>query len=122
VFDPQRSQVTFASAGHLQPILLSGNEPRFIETEQGLPLGLGPGKYSEVSVSLPPGSRFVLYSDGITEATSPDGEEYGQARLQAHLHASDGSPESLLESVRGFANGAGLSDDASVVMIRANSN
>ena len=46
VFDPQRSQVTFASAGHLQPVLLSGNEPRFIETEQGLPLGLGPGKYS----------------------------------------------------------------------------
>jgi hypothetical protein len=38
VFDPQRSQGTFASAGHLQPVMLSGNEPRFIETEQGLPL------------------------------------------------------------------------------------
>ena len=119
VFDPKKSEVTFASAGHLQPVLISESEPRFIETEQGLPLGIGPGTYSEVSVSLPPGSRFVLYSDGITEATSPEGEEYGQARLKAHLRASDGSPESLLENVRKFANGAGLSDDASVVVIRA---
>jgi sigma-B regulation protein RsbU (phosphoserine phosphatase) len=119
VFDPQQSRVTFASAGHLQPVLISGNEPRFIETEQGLPLGLGPGTYSEVSVTLPPGARFVLYSDGITEATNPAGEEFGQLRLQAHLHELNGSPESLLESVRQFANGDGLNDDASVVMIRA---
>jgi sigma-B regulation protein RsbU (phosphoserine phosphatase) len=119
VFDPKNSQVTFASAGHLQPILLTDKEAQFIETEQGLPLGLGSGTYSEVSVTLPAGARFVLYSDGITEATNPSGEEYGQSRLQAHLHELNGSPESLLESVRNFANGAGLNDDASVVMIRA---
>jgi phosphoserine phosphatase RsbU/P len=119
VFDPAQSSVTFASAGHLQPVLVSGGEASFLETEHGLPLGLGPGVYSEISAKLAPGDRFVLYSDGITEATNPRDEEYGQARLKAHLKESKGSPDSLLESVRAFANGAGLVDDASVVMIRA---
>ena len=66
------------------------------------------------------GARIVLYSDGITEATNPDEEEYGAARLAAHLQQWDASMESLLQDVRTFANGAGLRDDATVVVVRIN--
>lgn len=121
VFDPEKSTVTFANAGHLPPILLSGDDVRFVETEDGLPLGLGNGAFSEATIHLPPGARLFLYSDGITEAASRAGEEYGAHRLRKHLAEPNGSPETLLESVRSFADGGGLNDDASVVMIRAHS-
>jgi sigma-B regulation protein RsbU (phosphoserine phosphatase) len=85
----------------------------------GLPLGIRHGTYSETTIPLSQEARIVLYSDGITEAMSPVDEEYGAARLAAHLQQKEASMESLLQDVRVFANGAGLHDDATVVMVRS---
>ena len=63
----------------------------------------------------------MLYSDGITEATNATDEEYGAARLAEHLQSTDTCKESLLEDVRGFVNGAGLQDDATVILVKSNS-
>src|SRR5246127_704593 len=68
VLDPNQRTITFASAGHLPPLLVAAGKARFIETEMGLPLGVAHGSYSECVVELPVGSHVVLYSDGITEA------------------------------------------------------
>ena len=119
VFDPKKGQLTFANAGHLPPLVLTKAGPKFVETEAGLPLGLGCGEFSESTIQLEPGARLVFYSDGITEATDPAGEEFGSEGLRIHLREQSGSPQSLLETVRRFANGRGLADDATVVMIRA---
>jgi phosphoserine phosphatase RsbU/P len=119
ILDPATRTLTFASAGHLRPLLIQNGHARFLETEQGLPLGIGSGDYSEAKVQLPQGSSLLLYSDGITEATSPEGEEYGAERLEEHFLQSDASVESILEDVRSFANGAGLHDDATVILIKA---
>lgn len=119
VFDPKKGQLTFANAGHLPPLVLTKAGPKFVETEAGLPLGLGCGEFSESTIQLEPGARLVFYSDGITEATDPAGEEFGSEGLRIHLRGQSGSPQSLLETVRRFANGRGLADDATVVMIRA---
>jgi phosphoserine phosphatase RsbU/P len=119
ILDPATRTLTFASAGHLRPLLIQNGHARFLETEQGLPLGIGSGDYSEAQVQLPQGSSLLLYSDGITEATSPEGEEYGAERLEEHFLQSDASVESILEDVRSFANGAGLHDDATVILIKA---
>jgi len=120
VLDPARRTLQFANAGHLPPVLAEASGARFLETEMGLPLGIRHGTYSEATVPLTDGARIVLYSDGITEATNPDEEEYGAARLAAHLQHWDASMESLLQDVRTFANGAGLRDDATVVVVRIN--
>ncbi len=64
------------------------------------------------------GSRLVFYSDGITEAENPADEEYGSARLQEYFLRADASAESLLDDVRSFADGAGLRDDASVILVK----
>jgi sigma-B regulation protein RsbU (phosphoserine phosphatase) len=119
VLNPAQRTLTFASAGHLRPILVNGHGARFLDSERGIPLGLGFGNFSESKVHLPEGSRLVFYSDGITETESPGGEEYGAGRLQAHVQKPDVSAESILEDVRGFANGAGLHDDATVIFLRA---
>ena len=123
VLDPAKRTLTFANAGHLRPLLLAGgstteNSAQFLDVERGIPLGLGPCDFSEVEVNLPPGSRLVFYSDGITEAENPIDEEYGLSRLQEHFLGTDASAETLLADVRSFADGAGLRDDASVILVK----
>jgi sigma-B regulation protein RsbU (phosphoserine phosphatase) len=117
VLDPAKRTLTLASAGHLQPLLVHGQDARFLNTEAGLPLGLALGEYSETEIELKPGCRVVFYSDGITEAVNPDEEEYGQLRLKEHLLQPGTSGESLLANVRSFVNGFGLHDDATVITV-----
>jgi sigma-B regulation protein RsbU (phosphoserine phosphatase) len=119
ILDPATRTLRFASAGHLRPLLIEDSQARFLDTERGLPLGIGPGGYSEAQVQLAPGSRLLFYSDGITEATNPECDEYGAERLEKHFRQSDASPESILEDVRRFADGAGLEDDATVILVKA---
>jgi sigma-B regulation protein RsbU (phosphoserine phosphatase) len=118
VLDPAKRTLTFANAGHLQPLLITGTSAQFLDVERGIPLGLGPGDFSEVEVKLPIGSRLVFYSDGITEAENQTDEEYGPVRLQEHFLQTDASAESLLNDVRSFADGSGLRDDASVILVK----
>jgi sigma-B regulation protein RsbU (phosphoserine phosphatase) len=119
ILDPAARTLRFASAGHLRPLLIENSHAHFLETERGLPLGIGAGDYSEAQVELPEGSRLLFYSDGITEATNPEEDEYGAGRLAKHFQRTDASAESILEDVRKFANGAGLLDDATVILVKA---
>jgi sigma-B regulation protein RsbU (phosphoserine phosphatase) len=119
ILDPAKRTLSFANAGHLPPLLITGSEATFVSTERGMPLGLGFGSFSEVQVIMPPGSRLVFYSDGITEAENLEEEEYGAARMRDHLLRKDSFTDSLLEDVRTFANGNGLHDDATVVLVES---
>jgi len=119
ILDPATRVLRFSSAGHLRPLLIENSQARFLETERGLPLGIGLGEYSEAQVHLAEGSRLLFYSDGITEATNPEEEEYGAERLERHFQRADASAESILKDVRTFANGAGLHDDATVILVNA---
>jgi phosphoserine phosphatase RsbU/P len=121
VLDPTSRNVTFASAGHLRPLLVDATGSRFLDTERGLPLGLGCGDYSESTVALSPGSRLVFYSDGISEAVNQAEEEYGLDRLAQHVSSPGASAITVLDDVRAFATGVALRDDASVVFVQAGS-
>ena len=120
--DPQRRTLRLANAGHLPPLFIDSAAPaghRWIQTEHGLPLGVSASKFSETEVELDPNSRVAFYSDGITEAELESGEEYGSERLLAHAQSPEFSPESLIADVRRFANGAGLRDDATAILVGA---
>jgi phosphoserine phosphatase RsbU/P len=119
VLESSTRKLTFANAGHLPPLLVDRNGADFLQTERGLPLGLSCGDYSERTVDLAPGSRFVFYSDGISEALNANEEEYGADRLAQHVLSPNASALSVLEDVRTFANGTALQDDASVVFMSA---
>jgi phosphoserine phosphatase RsbU/P len=118
VLDSNKGTLTYANAGHLPPLLVESTGARFLETETGLPLGIRHGTFSESTIFLGEKARIAFYSDGITEATNQADEEYGPARLAAHMLSGGSCPERLVEDVRGFANGAGLHDDATVIMLR----
>jgi sigma-B regulation protein RsbU (phosphoserine phosphatase) len=117
VLDPATRNVTFANAGHLHPLFIDSQGAQFLDTERGLPLGIGCGDYSESSVHLSEGSRLVFYSDGITEAVNGDEQEYGLTRLAEHAVRPTASAVSIVDDVRAFTNGCGVRDDATVVFV-----
>jgi len=123
IFDPAARKLTFANAGHPWPVFASGADdssgPQALPTERGLPLGISESFYSEVEVELTPGSRLLFYSDGISEAEDPAGEEYGQERIFAQLARTGICADTLLEDISRFANGRAQHDDATVILIRA---
>jgi sigma-B regulation protein RsbU (phosphoserine phosphatase) len=119
VLDPAARTLTFANAGHLRPMLVTGETVRFLDHDRGIPLGLGSGIFSEVQIELPKNSQLVFYSDGITEAENSEGEQYGLTQLKNHVVRVDASTESILADVRKHVNGIGLQDDATVILVRA---
>jgi sigma-B regulation protein RsbU (phosphoserine phosphatase) len=121
VLDPVSRRITFASAGHLRPLLVDDDGARFLDTERGLPLGLSCGDYSQSTIALSPGARLVFYSDGISEASNENEEEYGLDRLVKHVSSPGASAITILDDVRSFANGVGFNDDASVVFVKVGS-
>jgi len=117
--DPSSRILRIANAGHLSPLLVEPSGHRWINHEHGLPLGISASKFSETELTLGEHSRIAFYSDGITEAEIDSGEEYGAERLLAQMQSPAVTPDSLLADVRKFANGTGLRDDATVIMVGA---
>jgi len=81
-------------------------------------------RYHEYYHSFKPGEILVLYTDGVTEALSPAGEEFGRDRLV--VAARDGARLSARElvatmqrSVMEWTDGAGSNDDATFFVIKA---
>ena len=82
VFDTRNKVVEIASGGHNPTIMMDpdGNI-ELLDVEEGIPLGMIEGDYSEIKKEYKPGSIFVIYTDGVTEAMNEDREMFGQERL-----------------------------------------
>jgi sigma-B regulation protein RsbU (phosphoserine phosphatase) len=114
----------YTNAGHNPALLLraSGEHEELAAT--GLPLGLLPvGEYERAERMLGPGDLVVIYTDGVTEAANPAGEEYGLARLLelSRAHVKDGVPAlaaALQADLDTFASGVPFGDDRTFVMLR----
>jgi phosphoserine phosphatase RsbU/P len=119
VLDPQKRQLTFASAGHLPPLFIDSSGARFLEADAGLPLGIMECEFSEHEIEMPFGSRVFLYTDGVTEAVNLSHEEYGPERILKHVINQMATVQSLLSDVDEFTSGYAKSDDVTVVMISA---
>lgn len=117
ILDANSREITFASAGHARPLLIEEDDCSFVEVDTGLPLGLRGASYPEHIVKLKPGSRILLYTDGITEAMDRADEEYGPSRLMEHFRRPDACVEGLLEEVQRFAVGSDRTDDATAVLV-----
>jgi serine phosphatase RsbU (regulator of sigma subunit)/anti-sigma regulatory factor (Ser/Thr protein kinase) len=83
--DVTRREIVAASAGHC-PLLLAADDGKTVKTvaPEGLPLGILPNTaYLTHTEKLAENCRVLLYTDGVTEARSPQGEFFGQDRLVA---------------------------------------
>ena len=75
---------------------------RHVQSEgppMNIPLAIAPDTlYGQLSIPLAPGDRLFVYTDGITEAPSPEGDAFGYARLKDVLDANKKAPLSELKS------------------------
>lgn len=125
---PAQGVMAYAGAGH-PPMLAWRAQEKKVESieENGLMLGIFPeGTYKGLSARLSPGDRFVLYTDGISEAPNPAGEEFGMDRLKAFLaeHAGSRTQEFCDALVRTISAWCGSGsreqhDDLTVIVIDA---
>ena len=84
ILDPQSGTLVYSNAGHNPPILLRPSQPDQAQLlrNTGLPLGVSEeGTWQSKNVQLAPGDVLVIYTDGMTDAESADGDFYDLSRL-----------------------------------------
>ncbi|MBQ8722803.1 MAG: SpoIIE family protein phosphatase, partial [Opitutales bacterium] len=104
------------------------SEIEFLDSK-GLAIGISKPEVfdatiTEISRSYSRGDVLVFYTDGLTEALNPAGEEFGSARLGSVLEKSHDLPadkinEAVLRELNAFTGGNEPADDLTLVTIRA---
>jgi len=113
----------YCNCGH--PPALLFQDGRFQELHLGgLVLGPNPdARYERGYVRVRPSDVIVLYSDGITEATDPAGEDFGVQRLQGiiadnHALSARALTDLIFQRVEAFSRRSRPRDDQTVVVVR----
>jgi phosphoserine phosphatase RsbU/P len=105
----------YMNCGHIQPRVCSGASISRLETAN-LPVGLiDAAEYTTGITKLRVGSRVVLVSDGFTEAEDPQGEFFGEGRLDSAALCME--MERMLESMTEFCAGQPPGDDCTIVQM-----
>ncbi len=124
VLDPSTGEVRYCNAGHNPPLLVRASGEVESLPAGGLILGILPfASYDEGGCRLDPGDTVVLYSDGVTEAASSAGEEFGETKLAEVVrnNAALTAPallQTVLTEVNTFTSGAPAADDITLVIAR----
>jgi serine phosphatase RsbU (regulator of sigma subunit) len=125
-YDDSTRRLRYVNCGHLPPLLrrADGGIERLTATATVLGL-FEKWECAAEEVRLAPGDILVLYSDGVTEAASDRGEEFGEPRLIETLCAQPHLPapallEALLAAVEEFSHGQ-QADDITLVVARCRS-
>ncbi len=115
----------YANAGHNHPVLLRSGDAFFHELDaDGLILGVKKEVvFEEQSIRLVSGDVLLFYTDGLTEASTTDGELFGTTRAYNHLKAyRQLSAAEILDSfyavVHKFTGSQDLQDDISMIVIK----
>lgn len=112
------------NAGHPKPLLLRGGKALDLRAETCLPFGLGDTQVEVAETSLEPGDSVLFFTDGVTEARSPEGVLFGRARLADLLVRTAASDETVPELMRRLSHAvlehqhSTLQDDATLLILR----
>ncbi len=125
VLDPKLNRLIYVNAGHNPPILVSNNKGKPVDLlgTTGPALGiLENTSWQQKLVKFSPGDILLMYTDGVTEATNPSGDFFGEQRLLNLVRGQKGHPakkiqQAVLNSVKRFTNGAPLQDDIALITL-----
>lgn len=121
--DLQSGQVIIAQAGHPYPALQRATGAVEFIGQGGLPVGLiDAAEFQQFEVTMAPGDRLLIHSDGVTECAARDGtllDEDGLSRILRDLRQTRGRAflESLIWRLSDFAGDADFQDDISAVLL-----
>ena len=119
---PAAATIELLNAGHNPGFILTPDGRTLEISASGTPLGMLPGmSYECQTLPFPPGSRLLLYTDGLTEVFRGE-EEFGEERLLREFSASQadnssGMLDTLWTRLREFASGSPQGDDMTALAI-----
>jgi sigma-B regulation protein RsbU (phosphoserine phosphatase) len=126
-YDPPTGRLTFVNAGQTPPLLRRQNGSIERLMSGGIALGMFPGStYEAGEVQMNPGDALLLYSDGLTEAESPDGQPFDEAGLERTLALYAGAYQqsaaaelgrAVFDAVERHRRDKRLSDDLTVLVL-----
>lgn len=120
---PNKGNLKYVNAGHLPPLILKG------DTIKEMPKGdaaigiIEKTKFKEQRVQLKKDEVFIVYSDGVTEATNEMGQFFGKERLLNTIkkyrdRPADKLGEAITNQVEIFTGNAPRSDDLSLIVLK----
>jgi serine phosphatase RsbU (regulator of sigma subunit) len=122
--DPESGALSFLNAGHNPPLIVHAAGTVEQLASGGLPLGIkANAEYREGRTTLQRGDVLVIYSDGVTEASSPSGEEFGPTRLYEVVSRNvDSSAAGIRDRIESaltkFSQGTQAADDITLVIVK----
>lgn len=122
--DPESGALSFLNAGHNPPLIVHAAGTVEQLASGGLPLGIkADADYREGRTTMQMGDVLCIYSDGVTEAASPSGEEFGPTRLyevvSRNVDASAAGIRDRIESaLTKFSQGTQAADDITLVIVK----
>jgi sigma-B regulation protein RsbU (phosphoserine phosphatase) len=120
--DGASGRLHYANAGHNPPFVVRRDGTHGRLTEGGGVLGVfAEHHYSAGTLQLTPGDRVILFTDGVTEACDPAGEEFGEGRLlpilvEGRALGAGGIQEKILAAVAEFSR-VPWTDDATLLVL-----
>lgn len=125
IMNLKTGEITYCNAGHNPPVWLKQDETReWIKDSHGLPLGVMDGMdYSFSVMTLRPGEKLFLYTDGVTEAENIDHDLFMEERLLTALSSMPPETDSeemilrIYNTVKNFTEEAEQSDDITMLCL-----
>ncbi|MEN8176846.1 MAG: SpoIIE family protein phosphatase, partial [Pseudomonadota bacterium] len=123
-YHPHCGGLAIANAGHNPPLVRRSNgEVEVLSAKAHLPLGAMPdSRYETLEATLQPGDGLLLYTDGITEAMAPSGEEWGInrfSRIYSELQGdSQTFSQAILDRIDAFCGTAEQHDDITLLLLQ----
>ncbi|MXM64383.1 SpoIIE family protein phosphatase [Streptomyces sp. HUCO-GS316] len=116
--DPNRGQVTMASAGHLPPAVIDAEgRTSLLPVPVGPPLGTGLGGYEPATFRLDPAQTLLLFTDGLVEHRSEDIDQ-SLDRLAGVGFRAGSDVQEVLDTVLARLDARHAEDDVAVLAAR----
>ena len=119
IVDPAASTVRWVNAGHPPPLVIAGDDVRFLQGEASVPLGVLPfPTYEEVTATLSPGDAILLYTDGLVERPGEHLDQ-GLRELAGRVREAPSDTEGMLDHLLAkLVPGHGAADDVALLTLR----
>lgn len=122
VYDPIRSELQIANAGHIPPVLVRAEDGRaeLLDLPTGAPIGVGGVAFETATVRVRPGDRLVLCTDGLVEVRGQDIGAGLAALCASAAHPAASMDDACDTIIRALNPSGGRKDDVALLMARLN--
>lgn len=120
LFDPSEDKLAYVNAGHIQPLIMRPSEcAQPLGEATNPPLGIFESQFEMAVETIHPNTSLLVVTDGVTEASSPDGDLFEMDRLvklmtDSKAHSARKLIQLVTESVDDFRQTIAQQDDITV--------